>query len=43
MQENLQSRKLKLGFCCIKKLEKIVLIHLQLLFELYNIKDEEEP
>jgi hypothetical protein len=39
MQENLKSRKLKLGFYCIKKLEKIIPIHLKVLFWLYNVKD----
>ena len=38
MQENLKSRKLNSGFCCIKKLEEVVLIHLKVLFWLYNIK-----
>jgi len=32
MQENLKSRKLKLGFYYTKKLEKVVLIHLKVLF-----------
>jgi hypothetical protein len=42
-RENLKSRNLKSGFHCIKKLEKVVLIHLTILFWLYDKKDWGKP